>query len=131
MNSPNTSGNRSWGLYAAWVAVLCAAFWRPLTTLIHYALGSDNASHLLLIPFIVAVLIYQDRHKIVPGNFDPLASLWFALPALLLSVAALRGTFADISDSLAIYALALVLFLAAGFVAIFGRAAADTSGWRE
>ena len=124
MNSPNTSSDRSWGLYAAWVAGLCAVFWRPATALIHYALGNDNASHLLLIPFIVAGLIYQDRHKIVAGNFDPLASMWFALPALLLVVVALRSTFADISDSLAIYALALVLFLAAGFVAIFGRAAA-------
>lgn len=124
VNSPNTSGYRSWGLYAAWLAVCCATFSRPLVTLFHYARDNDNASHLLLIPFIVAWLIYEGRHKVVSGNFDLLPCLWFALPAVFLSLLALGNTFSDNTVSLAIYALALVLFFIAGFVAIFGRASA-------
>jgi len=95
-----------------------------LATLFHYALNNDNASHLLLIPFIVGWLIYQGRHKIGPGNFDLLPCLWFGLPALFLSLLVLRNTFSDSSVSLAIYALAFVLLLIAGFAAIFGRASA-------
>lgn len=101
-------------------------FWRPLLGLAQYALNNDSASHILLIPFIVVWLIYVDRRKIVPASLDLAAASWFALPAAALSATVIRRSFADPSVSLAVSILAVVLFLAAGFVALLGRDSAKS-----
>jgi exosortase len=122
------SSNRSWGLCAAWLLLCCFLFWKPLLAVTQYALHNDDASHILLIPFMVAWLFYLERQRIVPRSLDLPAAAWFALPAGALSVIALYATFADTSVTLALLILALVLFLISGFVAIFGRGSA-TSVW--
>lgn len=118
--------NRSWGLYGTWVVTCCLVFSKPLLALTRYSLGSEDASHILLIPFIVAWLIYLDRHKIVPRTLDIAAAAWFAVPAVVLSTFAVRRSFVDTSLSLSALILALVLLLVAGFVAVFGRNTAMT-----
>lgn len=120
--------NRSWGLYAAWLVLCCLAFAKPLFAVAQYASKNDNASHILLIPFIVSWLIYLDRQKIVPRSLDLAVAFWFALPATILSTIVIRGSFADVSVSLAMSILALILFLVTGFVALFGRGSAR-SAW--
>jgi exosortase len=122
------SALRPWGLYAAWVVVCGLVFWKALLRLAQYALNNDDASHILLIPFIAAWLIYVDRRKIVPASVDLAAASCFAVPAAALCATVIRGSFADTSVSLAVSILALVLFLAAGFVALLGRGSAK-SAW--
>jgi len=101
--------------------VCCLVFGKPLAALAQYAMNNDNASHIILIPFIVAWLIYLDRQKIASRSLDLASAAWFSLPAVVLSAMVIRRFFADASVSLAASILALVLFLAAGFVALFGR----------
>ena len=115
---------RSWGLYAAWLVVCCLVFWKPILALTRYALNSENASHILLIPFIAAWLFYLDRQKIVHSSLDLAAAAWFAVPAAILSAMTMRRSFTDMSISLTVSILALVLLLAGGFVALFGRRSA-------
>jgi exosortase len=116
--------NRSWGLYAAWVVVCCLVFWKPLLAVAQYATKNGNASHILLIPFIVAWLIYLERQKIVSRSLDLAAGAWFFLPAAVLSAIMMRRSFGDTSISLAVSILAMVLFFVGGFVALFGRRSA-------
>jgi len=85
---------------------------------------NDNASHVLLIPFIVAWLIYLDRKKIVSRSLDLAAAAWLAVPAAVLSTVVIGRSFPDTSISVAASILALVLFLVGGFVALFGRRSA-------
>jgi exosortase len=94
--------------------------------LIRYALQNDDASHIVLIPFLVAWLIYTDRQKLLAGSLDLPAASWFALPAGVLIAISIRSTFADATVSLAISILALVLFSVAGFVGLFGRGSAHS-----
>ena len=121
-----SSLSRPWGLYAGWIILCCLVFWRPLRALVQYALNNDNASHIFLIPFIVAWLFYADRRKIVPALPDLVAATWFALPAAALSIMVIARFFGNASVALTVFVLALVLFLVAGFVALFGRGSAKS-----
>jgi exosortase len=122
----HTTAPRTWGLYAAWLVLCCLVFSNPLRLLARYALHNDNASHILLIPLIVAWLIHTDCQRIVPAPLDLSAASLFALPAALLSATAMYKSFAGTSVSLSLLILALVLLLSAGFVALFGRASAKS-----
>ena len=48
-------------IYLLWVVLCCLLFLSPLTALVQYSLANDNASHLLVIPVIVAWLFFVDR----------------------------------------------------------------------
>src|SRR5213595_2956373 len=45
-------------------ALLILIFWKPLTSLATMAASSDIHSHILLVPFITAYLIYIQRHRL-------------------------------------------------------------------
>lgn len=111
--------SRHWLLYALWIALFIALFWRPLTALAHFGLGNDDASHILLIPFISAWLLFQERKETfrrVSYDLAPGAMI------LLFAGAGLGWTlkFSN-GGSLTGFALALALFWIAGFALIFGR----------
>ncbi|HWZ99290.1 MAG TPA: exosortase/archaeosortase family protein [Candidatus Dormibacteraeota bacterium] len=118
---------RQWLLFAVWLVVCSLVFLRPCAAAFNYAMHNDNASHILLIPFLVAWLIYLDRQKIVPRSVDLSAALLLALPAAAIWAFALRQSFADATVPLALSILAFVLFIAAGFVALFGRDSAKAT----
>jgi len=99
-------------------------FWKPILALLHYALNNDNASHILLIPFIVGWLLYLERQKIRHASFDLTAASCFALPAAVLAILVASLPFRDSSLALAAYILAFILLLIAGFAAVFGRLSA-------
>lgn len=99
----------------------CLVFWKPLLGLAEYGLNNSDASHILLIPFIVAWLGYTERQKIVAGRTDIAATIWIAVPALALGVVAFTGTFANPNDFLCVATLSFVLFLIAGYICFFGR----------
>jgi len=121
--------NQRWLLYGSWVALSLAIFWRPGVMLVHHALANDNASHILLIPFISAWLIFQKRRQIlVRKSCD-----WGAAAGLFaLTVAVFGWTLHSVAqwspgNSLASYAVALVFFWIAGFALVFGREALQTN----
>jgi len=111
-------------LFIVWVFVFCLFFWKALEHLLHYALNNANASHILLVPLIVAWLLYQDRTEIAGHtSFDLPAALALAVPALLLTVTSLWVFSSRADTKLSLLIASLVLFLIVGFVGIFGRAA--------
>lgn len=82
-----------WVIFALWLAPLCAlVFFQPLTALADYSLHNDNASHILVIPLIVAWLLVLDRHEIPDSSrVDIPAALPFAVAAALIgALAAMR-----------------------------------------
>ena len=119
---------KRWLLYLAWVVVCVLAFWKPITALFHLAERDETASHIILIPFIAAWLIYTERRQLrlwIPLDFR--ASLFFSAPALLLTFLVLRCAWCAPKETLSGFIFALILFLVAGFVAILGKEAAKCS----
>ena len=108
-------------LFAAWVLVCSLLFTKPLEALYAYALNNDNASHILIIPFIIGWLIYVDRQKMGPPRSDLLAACLFAVPAAALVAVISLGVPRNSSLALSGLILSFALLLIAGFIAIFGR----------
>ena len=108
-----------------WITASIALLYRPVMALIHYSLTNDNASHILLIPFLSAYVFYVDRGRI----FCRLSSsAWGgAILAGFGSLALLAGVFSgnnlSTTNRLALFALAFGLFWAAGFAIFFGKLA--------
>ncbi|MGC2530227.1 MAG: hypothetical protein WA639_20970, partial [Candidatus Acidiferrum sp.] len=53
-----------WLLFSVWIAVSSLLFIRPLIALVRLSLTNDNASYLILIPFLTAGLFYIERRTI-------------------------------------------------------------------
>ncbi len=120
MNPPTSPALRPWLIFAVWVLVCSLAFWKPLYALIEYALNNDNASHILIIPCIVAWLIYLDRQQLTSPRFDFLAASFFAVPAAILAAIALFPSPRNPSTVLPILVVSFLVFLISGFIAAFG-----------
>ena len=120
MHKGEDNRTNPWLIYGLW-AVLCGLiFWKPLKILVLYALHNDNASHILLVPVIAVWLLYVERPKISRTcAFDFLPALLFAVPAVLLGGLALW--FPSVSLSIC----GMILWLFAGYIAVFGRKCAQ------
>lgn len=116
--------------YALWVALSLAIFWQPFSALIHFSLQNDNASHVLLIPFISAWLLFVDRKQIFSQTSSglPLAAYLFGAALAVSAWTYLSSAKWTPSELIAAYTLALVLIWITGFVLFFGPSAAK-SGW--
>jgi exosortase len=109
-----------WLIYGIWTLLCGLIYLKPLKILVQYSLHNDNASHILLVPVIAVWLLYGDRSKISRTcAFDFLPALLFAAPAVLLGGLALR--FPSVSLSIC----GLILWLFAGYLAVFGRKCAQ------
>jgi exosortase C (VPDSG-CTERM-specific) len=112
--------------FSLFAVFLVAAFSKPLFSLAVYAAGQQLHSHILLIPFVSAYLIYIRRHSLPTDyTFSP---GWAMIP-LVAGVIALaaawtpgvfRGPLSQ-NDYLALMALSFVGFLAAGGFFFLGR----------
>jgi exosortase len=109
-----------WTIFALWILVCSLVFWKPLYALARYAASNDNASHILVIPVIVAWLLHLDRQKITRLTFAPKAASFFAIPALVIASVLTLAPFYRPSVLLPAFIVAFLLFLVSGFVAIFG-----------
>lgn len=81
-----------WVIFALWLALCALVFFQPLTALADYSLHNDNASHILVIPLIVAWLLFLDGHEI-PGSSRvgiPAALPLAVAAALIGALAAMR-----------------------------------------
>ncbi len=108
--------------YGLWIALCIVAFWKPCVALFHFSRANDDASHVVLIPFISAWLLYTEQKQVFRRvSFDFLLAAVF----ILVSIAAYFWTFRSAAswseaNTLAGYTLALVLIWIAGFALIFG-----------
>src|SRR5712672_3226196 len=113
--------------YAAWVVGCCLLLLHPVLGFAAYALANDNASHLLLIPFISAWILFLERNKIFKILSSDLAVgfLFLLGGAAFALVAFSLGSAWTSLNRLSVYILALVLLWIAGFAFFFGRTASS------
>jgi exosortase C (VPDSG-CTERM-specific) len=105
---------------------LVAVFSKPLFSLAVYVAGEQLHSHILLIPFVSAYLIYIRRHTL-PRDYT-FSVRWAMIPliagAISLAAAWTPGVFGrplSQNDYLALMALSFVCFVAAGGFFFLGR----------
>ena len=119
---------RKWLVYLVWILFCVLVFWKPVFALFHLAEQDETASHIILVPFIAAWLIYTDRKQLRVGDsLEFRAAVFFAFPALLLTLLILRCGSCTPKEALSGFILALILLLVAGFVGILGKDAAKSS----
>jgi exosortase len=119
---------KRWVIYFLWILLCALVFWSPLYALFQLADHDETASHILLIPFLTAWLIYTEHKQLPePRPFDYRRSLPFFIPALLLTFVMLWCESCAPKERLSGFILALVLNLIAGFIAILGKEAAKSS----
>jgi exosortase C (VPDSG-CTERM-specific) len=111
---------------AGFAIVLLAAFAHPLLTLINYAAGSNLYSHILLVPFVSAYLLYLRRDRL-PKKYVidlPLAIVFLAggLGVLVFTYwSDFAGREPANNDRLALLTLSFLCCLAAGGFFFFGH----------
>jgi exosortase len=123
MKSDSQHPSRMWVWVAVSLAAVLALFLRPLAALLHRAFSDENVSHALLIPFVSAWLLYDDRKRIFScPSRDPLAASLFAIAAV---GAAFWGFYSESRlqspDALSYFILSFVLACLAVFGLALGR----------
>jgi exosortase C (VPDSG-CTERM-specific) len=110
------------GGYAGFLAVLTLLFIWPLTKLMLYAAHSNLHSHILLVPFISAYLLYIERERPSAAYRSSIAGALIlggiGIVALAAGIAWRGGL--SVNDGLAIIALAYVSFVAGGSFLFLG-----------
>jgi exosortase C (VPDSG-CTERM-specific) len=107
---------RRWGAFVIALVVVVLAFSLPLFNLVRFTLGSTLFSHIVLVPFVSAYLIWIQRGRIPVeyGRTTVLSVIAFGLGALTLLVSVMihrSGNAIADQDHLAIQALAFVFFV--------------------
>jgi exosortase C (VPDSG-CTERM-specific) len=104
------------GTCVGFLALLTLLFSRPLARLVLYAAPSSLHSHLVLVPFITAYLLYVGRSRL-PAVYRTSIAGTVALGAIgsaaLIAAIGWRGSL-SVNDGLALVALAFISFIAAG-----------------
>jgi exosortase len=111
--------------FGAWIAVSSILFVDPLIALVRLSFSNDNASYLLLIPFLAAWIFFIERKSIFlnPSYNAALGGVFLFLTACSAVSTRLLGSAWSPDFRLTGYVLALMLTWIAGFAFFFGRAA--------
>jgi exosortase len=113
-------------LWFAGYAVICiAVFWSPLQSLANLALANDAYSHILIVPFVSAVLIWMERKRLfrIPGKSPTPAVILFIL-GLLLGTLSLWAPHISIAGGwLGLPILGFLCLIWAGFLFFLGAQA--------
>ena len=125
LDNIRTSISRRWLSLGGWVLFTSILFARPLIRLVQLSLSNDDASHLILIPFLTAGLFYLERRSIfrTPSFEVGLSFLLVSLGFGLVVGTRLPGHALTPDLQLTSSISALVLFWTAGFSFFFGGAA--------
>jgi exosortase C (VPDSG-CTERM-specific) len=125
-SAPNLRRRGSLIRFSVFGILLVAAFSKPLFSLAVYAAGQQLHSHILLIPFVSAYLIYIRRHSLPTDyTFSP---GWAMIPLVAGVIALTAGWLPSVfggplshNDDLALMALSFVCFVGAGGFFFLGR----------
>ena len=116
--------NLRWLLFLGWLVCSIAISWTAFATLLRYSFGNDDASHILLIPFICAWLMFIDRGRIFKNlSSDVTVCLVLLVPGVAIILSSIRSQ----PPSPSLCAFGLVLVWIAGFALAFGREALKTA----
>ena len=127
LSSLGYSESLPWQLvaFSFWVLELVAIFHIATANWLHFSWDSDHYSHLILIPFISAYLLYGKRHDFF-GQVDtapaPGMAAVIALGGLSLILASrVYGPTLNQDDGLAVAMGGVVTLVVAGYVGFLGR----------
>ena len=115
---------RRWMLFVSWLGASVAISWRVVAPLLSYSLGNDDASHILLIPFICAWLLFLDRRRIFTHLSSDFA---LSIPLAILGLLSIMWSSPARLGNHSLAALGLVLLWIAGFAIAFGWEAVKTA----
>ena len=119
-----------WMIFGAWVFISLLLFVKPVYALFQLANQDETSSHILLIPFIAAWLLYTERQQLRPeAGFSIWPAAAFLVPSVLTAVLTLNCNSCATKTRLSGYALSLIFFVVTGFIFTFGAAAARYSGF--
>jgi exosortase len=109
--------------YLGWILASGLLFLAPLRAFISYSVSNENASHLVLIPFLSAWILVLERRRIFRAlGCDVLAACSFlAAGDAIALLNFLAGSRLSPLNQLSLYILALLLLWVAGFSFFFGR----------
>lgn len=115
-----------WRSLFAWIVLSSLLFLKPVIAIVRLSFSHDDASYLVIIPFISAAVLYLERHKIFQQtSLDKVIGGTFLLLAGLAALISFH--FGKINPLLGLqlsgWILALVLFWVSGFAFLFGRSA--------
>ena len=117
-----------WLIFGIWASLSLLLFAKPVYEMFQLASRDETSSHIVLIPFITAWLLYTERKPLqAEGGLSIWPSVLFLAPSMLLAFFSLDCGSCAPKTRLSGYALALVLLVIAGFVFALGSAAAKSS----
>jgi exosortase len=129
VHHPNSAWTKRWLLFSCWILLSSLLFKNPVGALVRLSLSQDDASYLVVIPFISATVFYFERPKIflyLAGD-KILAAIFllFATCAVLASHLLENHLSPDVQ--LSGWILSLLLVWVAGFALFFGKTALNAA----
>lgn len=128
MDETRNNVSKHWLLFSVWIEVSSLLFIRPLIALVRLSLANDNASHLILIPFLVAGLLFIERRTVFRSlRFSAGGGIFLILSVII--VLSLRLASERMTPDLRLTGniLAVILLWIAGFAFSFGKAAVKSA----
>jgi len=115
-------------LFGVWIVASSLLFGRPLIALVHLSLSNDDASHLILIPFLTAGLVFIERRTIFKHpSFSAGGGIFLFLSVIIALSVRLAGDMVTPDLRLTGHVLAVLLLWIAGFAFSFGKAAVKSA----
>src|SRR6266567_3923787 len=115
-------------LFGVWVAVSSLLFARPLVALVRLSLANDDASYLILIPFLTAGLVFIERRTIFNNlSFSAGGGIFLFLSVIIVLSVRLAGDKVAPDLRLTGNVLAAILLWITGFAFSFGKAAVKSA----
>jgi len=119
---------KRWLLFGVWVAVSSLLFAKPLVALVRLSLTNEDASHLILIPFLTAGLVFIERRTIFNNlSFSAGGGIFLFLSVVIVLSVRLAGDKVAPDLRLTGNVLAVLLLWIAGFAFSFGKAAVKSA----
>ena len=125
LSSSNKAATKRWLLFGGWIVLSFLLFSSPLVAFVRMSLSNNDASYLVLIPFISAWVFFAEAHQIFRNlsYHVTLGGSFLFLAGCAGLTLRLAGGGSLLGLQLSGYILSLVLFWVAGFVLLFGKAA--------
>lgn len=126
LNLGNASLNTRLYLLAAWILATSALFLDSLVAFVRLCLAQDDASYLLVIPFLSVGVVFLERHQIFANlSTEKFGGAGFLLAGSLAAIAS--HLFAP--ERLPLSILSLILLGITGFTFLFGKSSFKASSF--
>ncbi len=128
MDDTRNIDSKRWLLFTVWIVVSSFLFAKPLIALVRLSLTNEDASHLILIPFLTAGLLFMERRTIFNNlSFNTGGGIFLFLSVIIALSVRFAGDKVPPDLRLTGNILALILLWITGFAFSFGKAAVKSA----